>query len=313
MIFLSSISLDNTTDQIIDWILYFERLFIRVNEFNIYEGKMHLAQDYFSSRSFGNRDKLYIRKFNLKSNEKGGISKANVNIQMDSHLRAEYISLYQIFCDSFDPEMTLGLSMSVKWNKLIVLRLAKRLGFEIPFSCITNSKEEVLKLFDQYSKLITKPIDDINFFRMDNTAWVPFTSLITRDHLSLIPTDKMFPSLIQEYIEKEYEVRVFYLDGVCYSMAIFSQNDTQTSVDFRQYNRKKPNRNVPYLLPVSLQEKVEKIMTSLRLNTGSLDFIRSVNGEYFFLEINPAGQYGMMSQRCNYNLEKKVAEWLCKE
>jgi glutathione synthase/RimK-type ligase-like ATP-grasp enzyme len=123
----------------------------------------------------------------------------------------------------------------------------------------------------------------------------------------------MFPSLIQEYIEKEYEVRVFYLDGVCYSMAIFSQNDTQTSVDFRQYNRKKPNRNVPYHLPVSLQEKVEKIMTSLRLNTGSLDFIRSVNGEYFFLEINPAGQYGMMSQRCNYNLEKKVAEWLCKE
>lgn len=312
MIFLSSISYDNTTDQIIDWIIYFKCEFIRINEFNTYRGKIHLSQDYFWSKIKEKEDKIYLRKFNFKSTEKGGVSEAKLSAQMDNHLRAEYISLYEILCDSFDPQKTLGLPMTLKWNKLIVLRLAKQHGFEIPFSCVTNCKNEVIKLLNQFPKLVTKPIDDVDRFQINGTTWMPFTSIITKEHLNLIPAETLFPSLIQEYIEKEFEIRVFFLDGICYSMAIFSQNDNQTSIDFRQYNRLKPNRNVPYQLPVFLQNQIKKFMSSLKLNTGSLDFIKSKDGKYFFLEINPAGQYRMMSQRCNYNLEKKVAEWLCK-
>lgn len=51
-------------------------------------------------------------------------------------------------------------------------------------------------------------------------------------------------------------------------------------------------------------------MCSLTLNTGSIDMIKCKNGNYYFLEINPCGIYEGISNACNYNLNKKIAEWL---
>ena len=119
-----------------------------------------------------------------------------------------------------------------------------------------------------------------------------------------------FPSYFQEKIEKKYELRVFYLEGEFYSMAIFSQNDSQTKVDFRKYNKVKPNRNVPFKLPLTIESKLQNLLEHYRLNTASLDIVVDKCGRYVFLEINPVGQFGMVSVPCNYYLEKKIAETL---
>jgi len=46
------------------------------------------------------------------------------------------------------------------------------------------------------------------------------------------------------------------------------------------------------------------------LNSGSIDILVTPNNEYVFLEVNPVGQFGMVSQPCNYYLEKRIAERL---
>jgi glutathione synthase/RimK-type ligase-like ATP-grasp enzyme len=93
-------------------------------------------------------------------------------------------------------------------------------------------------------------------------------------------------------------------------MAILSQNDEQTKIDFRHYNAQKPNRNVPYLLPEEISIKIDRLMKKLRLKTGSVDMIVTGADEFFFLEVNPVGQFLNVSHTCNYNLEKKVAAYL---
>jgi glutathione synthase/RimK-type ligase-like ATP-grasp enzyme len=93
-------------------------------------------------------------------------------------------------------------------------------------------------------------------------------------------------------------------------MAIFSQNDTQTQTDFRHYNSQKPNRTVPYKLPKLIKEKITLLMNKLNLICGSLDLINTNEGGYVFLEVNPNGQFGMISKPCNYQLEKKIATFL---
>jgi ATP-GRASP peptide maturase of grasp-with-spasm system len=311
MAILFSISFDKTTDSILDWLHFYKQSFTRINEINDYKGKINLSSSYFHSTD-QKKEKVYLRKFNLLENQ-GRVSSSAVNAQMDGHLRTEYMNLYEILCDAFDPKKTLGLSINRKWNKLIILRHAFQAGLDIPFSCVTNSKKEILELFSNYPQLITKPIDDISYFNINQKTWIPYTSIITKQYVESIPEETIFPSLVQEYIDKEYEIRVFYLDGQCYSMAIFSQVDEQTTIDFRKYNKSNPNRNVPYLLPEELQVTIKAFMQKLELNTGSLDFIRSKDGRYVFLEVNPAGQYQMVSQRCNYKLEKKIAEWLSNE
>jgi len=122
--------------------------------------------------------------------------------------------------------------------------------------------------------------------------------------------DVFYPSLFQEKIEKEYEVRSFYIDGRFYSMAIFSQNDKQTKDDFRKYNFQNMNRMVPYQLDKKTELNLHKVYSMLNLDTGSADFIKGKDGKYYFLEINPTGQFGFVSFYCNYNLEKIVAKHL---
>jgi hypothetical protein len=71
-------------------------------------------------------------------------------------------------------------------------------------------------------------------------------------------------------------------------MAIFSQRDSKTQVDFRKYNKKDPNRTVPYKLPISVEKKIVKLMKTLNLNTGSIDLLKSVNGKYYFFRSKPS-------------------------
>lgn len=93
-------------------------------------------------------------------------------------------------------------------------------------------------------------------------------------------------------------------------MAIFSQDEIEASIDFRNYNSSKPLKQVPYSLPKELEDKLNKLTQKMKLNTGSIDMIVDEFGNYTFLEINPIGQITMTSQPCNYYLEKKIAECL---
>lgn len=108
-------------------------------------------------------------------------------------------------------------------------------------------------------------------------------------------------------VEKKYEIRSFFIDNKFYSMAIFSQTDEQTKIDFRKYSN---NRNEPYKLPFDIENKLKSLFKKLDLNTGSIDLIVDKNDNYIFLEINPVGQYGMTSFPCNYNLEETIANYL---
>ena len=95
-----------------------------------------------------------------------------------------------------------------------------------------------------------------------------------------------------------------------FPMAIFSQKDKKTQLDYRNYNQEKPNRNIPYILPNKIQDKLQLLMDKLGLDSGSIDMIVTPEGEYVFLEVNPTGQFGWVSVNCNYYLEEKIANYL---
>ena len=52
------------------------------------------------------------------------------------------------------------------------------------------------------------------------------------------------------------------------------------------------------------------LMHDLELNTGSIDLVLGQDGKYYFLEVNPCGQYRMTSDPCNYYLDKLIAKTL---
>jgi pyruvate carboxylase len=65
---------------------------------------------------------------------------------------------------------------------------------------------------------------------------------------------------------------------------------------------------VPYKLPDNVEEMILKLMKKMGYNSGSVDFIVDKQFNHYFLEVNPVGQFGMVSYPCNYFIEKEIAK-----
>lgn len=195
-------------------------------------------------------------------------------------------------------------------GKLEMLEAAKQVGIAIPPTLLTTSKIEFLNFKEKHGKVVSKAIQrSARFELMDNERRIEFLCYTEEMSEEELPT-YFFPTLFQKKLAKVFELRIFYLNEKFYSMAIFSQEDQQTEVDFRNYNFEKPNRTVPFLLPIDLQKKLIQLMKNLHLKSGSIDMVLTEEGDYVFLEVNPVGQFGMVSSPCNYELSKLIAETL---
>ncbi|WP_312902740.1 grasp-with-spasm system ATP-grasp peptide maturase [Chryseobacterium taichungense] len=225
------------------------------------------------------------------------------NSQLDMYIEENNIILSDYVNYKLMRIKSIGSPTSLNVNKLIVNKIAEECGLTIPEFMLSTNFENLSEI--QYKKYITKGINgNTHIATTSQRIILPVAELESNVSGSL--------SLIQKYIEKKYELRIFYLAGKCWTMAIFSQNDDKTKIDYRNYNKEKPNRTIPYFLPENISSKLVTMMTKLNLNSGSIDMIVTPDDQFVFLEVNPVGQFGMVSKPCNYNLEYEIAAYLMK-
>ncbi len=195
-----------------------------------------------------------------------------------------------------------------KNNKLINLELAKSVHLLIPPTCVTNSKKVLAQFIRRHKQVITKDLCAPVYLPGDKgtltSSGVISIGLSDLDAMA----DNFAAVFVQENISKQFEIRCFLFRKTIFSMAIFSQNDQQTTTDFRNYNDARPNRCVPFQLPPSIASKLWKFMALAELDTGSIDLIYTPEGEFVFLEVNPMGQFHWLSENCNYYLEHFIAD-----
>jgi ATP-GRASP peptide maturase of grasp-with-spasm system len=232
-----------------------------------------------------------------------------VSSQLDAHLKDELRETAGSLHAMLGHAPWLTRPTQRKVNKVAALQAAVRAGLQVPATIITNSRAELQAFQARHGRIITKSISDGTAFKIGDSKYTIYTEEVQPADVDQLPPTTL-PTLAQELLEKAYELRIFYLAGTCYPMAIFSQRDARTSLDFRHYNPERPNRNVPYRLPADVAARVRSLMEAMQLSTGSLDMVRTRDGRLVFLEVNPVGQFGMVSAPCNYYLEKAVAQHL---
>ncbi|MCB9262998.1 MAG: grasp-with-spasm system ATP-grasp peptide maturase [Flavobacteriales bacterium] len=239
------------------------------------------------------------------------LNSSDISYQVKRHLKEELDTLFQFCFDqlSLYSKKKLGSTKGSRLNKLNVLLAAKKVGLLFPKTMITMNKRLLSPFLAEENELITKPISEAAHFTGKNKQpYAIYTEKYTHN-MNETNTPNFFPSLFQKNIKKEYEIRTYYMKGNCYSMAIFSQQSEMSKTDFRVYDTESQVRYVPYILPENIEKKVFALMSLLELDEGSLDFIKTVDGKIVFLEVNPAGQFGMVSRPCNYYLEEKIARY----
>ena len=277
---------NDTYEELLGFKHYYKSIWFRRPNINLENISIWVDEKYIDDISFANA---------IKNNKK-----------------KELYNLYEFVINQIQSEIVLGSFRENSVNKLLVLKLAKKIGLSVPETLIVSNKDKLIEFISRFKNgAIAKSIYEPIHTKGDklNTLYTSYTFKIENHHLNILPND-FSPSLVQENLAKEFEIRAFYLAGEFYSMAIFSQENAKTSVDFRNYDLKRPNRNIPFELPIFIKEKLSILMNELSHNCGSIDIVKTKNGEYVFLEVNPVGQFGMVSVPCNYNLDFEIFKYL---
>ncbi len=238
-----------------------------------------------------------------------GVKQRKMRDKLESYIKKEQREAKWVLFRTLRNKRYLTMPFDREINKLEDLELAAEAGLMIPPTLLCNTRHELVHFYEKHGELISKPIWGCEFFHTRKTVYGLYTETVGKHEIAALP-EKFQLALFQQKIEKDYELRVFFLNGTCYSMAIFSQADEQTSVDFRRYNFEEPNRTVPYQLPSNVEQSIVQLMDKMQLKTGSIDIVRSRQGAYYYLECNPVGQFGMVSKPCNYYLEREIASFL---
>ena len=307
MILIFSINDDYSTSRVINWLIHLKKEFIRINE-NTNVKLVSLTEEDFI---------LNIGGKILKSDEITKIWYRRGDLYLTNNFKSEHINNYlstentclmEYMHYAFDKKKSINNFKTSDINKLYLLDLCKRFNVLVPNFIVTSYKNVLVDFYNKEKNIISKPLNaPFSTYDSESSLHMAYTSEIVLEDIFSLP-DEFVPTFFQKNIIKAYELRCFYLNGSFYAMAIFSQNNNKTKVDFRNYDNSKPNRITPYQLPKSYQRKIKKLLDAIGLNCASFDVIYSKEDQqYYFLDLNPIGQFGMVSTPCNYNLEKEIA------
>jgi ATP-GRASP peptide maturase of grasp-with-spasm system len=314
MILILSTPTDPDTEGVIDWLAESKTLFLRLNEEDLISGKIDFfynPEDEEVSYFMQEDNKIFLREIKVVWFRKFGYLKTYENefgksSDLIRYLYKELNTISKLLFRILEDRIWLFKKTNML-TKLEILKVANDLDLKIPKTILTSKKKNLISFFNLNKPLMSKPLGDGS--RIDYLGSTYYFYTLKINNIKNI-TEKFTPTLFQKYIEKQYELRIFYIDGQFYSMVIFSQNNNKTKYDFRNYDSQKPNRFEPYCLPKEIEIKLHALMQKIGLNTGSIDMIKTINNEYIFLEVNPSGQFGMTATPCNYPLYKIVANFL---
>lgn len=187
------------------------------------------------------------------------------------------------------------------------LLLAKKIGFDIPESIITNSPEEINKI-NSCLQVIGKPLRQ-SLLISNQTERIIFTNRLGRLDYSDSEALSLVPIIIQREIIKKFDIRVTVVGKEVFAAAIFSQENVETTVDWRKGSRT-DLKHEPIELPVELKSKCIELVESLNLRFGAIDLVCDKNDQFWFLEINPNGQWAWIENQTKLPIASAIADEL---
>ncbi len=191
----------------------------------------------------------------------------------------------------------------VAHRKVNQLRVSQDVGLTIPETLITNDPEEAGRFAERRGpgRVVFKA------FSAFEDEWRE-TRLLGDEELEKIENVAHAPVIFQEYVEAEYDVRLTVVGDQMFAAAIHA-SETSYPIDCRMDIA---NAKIEAIdLPAPLRRRVLAFMNRMGLVYGAIDFRRRASdGEFVFLEINPAGQWLFIEERTQQPISRALANLL---
>ena len=191
-------------------------------------------------------------------------------------------------------------------NKPYQLSLAQDIGFNIPEGIISNNSHSILKTVERFDRFIYKPLS----YYILPPDQVLYSSVMSKEELvEKRKNIEQAPCIFQQYLEKDFELRITIVGEKIFAVKIHSQKNEKTEFDWR-----KDQLHVEYELfelPKKISRKLMALHKAFGLFYGAYDFIVDRSGDYHFLEVNPAGQWLWIEEILQLNISEYLAKALC--
>ncbi len=196
-------------------------------------------------------------------------------------------------------------------NKPEQLTIANAIGFKVPDTYVGSSYERIKKFYEAHSgEIIAKAVK--HGFDFDGCkARVAATQKIDEASLATIKCYATMPMIFQNHIEKEYDIRVIVVDSDVFATAIESQGCEETKTDWRLSDCYKiPLKQYKINLPQKIISLCLEITKKFNLRYSAIDLILGKDGAYYFLELNPNGQWAWIEQLGIHNIRDSIIDAL---
>jgi len=290
-------SIDLTSDYLIS--TYHQIDFIRLNVDKFSEYEILVNENIVKIKNsnweycLDDIDSIYYRKPILPN------LNSIIDSQYHTFMHKEIFSFIEGIIESFPRTCISKPSILRKANNKIVQCLtAKNIGFKIPISRITNSDKWALS--PNGCTNIVKPIS-IGTIEKDNSKIFVQTNIVDKNiHMDTL---KYCPSYFQDYIEKEYEVRITFIGDNNFPVKIISSD----KVDWRKKDNFVTYETID--TPKEILDKCKKMLSAFNLSFGCFDFAIK-NDEYYFLEVNANGQWLWLENELGINISESIIQEL---
>jgi len=194
-------------------------------------------------------------------------------------------------------------------NRLNQLQLAQRLGFGIPETLITNEMEAAKKFLKRYPKSTIVKVLHHHEINLGQESYRFLTNNIETSHSSKFNELTYAPVIFQKKIENDSEIRVTVVNNKTFSCRISTIKGKRNFSDLHKIKEKEL-----IFSEMDLGNKIDKLCIKLNRELGllvsSIDFIQSKNGELFFLEVNPIGDWNWIEKHTNLPITKSMFDFV---
>ena len=191
-------------------------------------------------------------------------------------------------------------------NKMFQLCVAESCGLQIPKTYVSNISVNML---EREKKYIVKSLDTALFYdTQNNKEMFTYSNVVSGEEVHDYELASA-PIIIQEFLNPKVDCRVTYIQGKLFPVKIL-QNGEGLYGDWRL--RKDELEYVPFQLPPNISMAICKLMQKLEIQFGGID-LAIVGEKYFFIEVNPTGEWGWLEIKTGMQISQTIKKALCGE
>jgi glutathione synthase/RimK-type ligase-like ATP-grasp enzyme len=188
-------------------------------------------------------------------------------------------------------------------HKVVQLKSARDAGLTMPPSIITNDPIGARAFCAEHEDAgtVAKMLVPLSQ-TMDGSGAFVYTSAVDADDVDALDTLRSAPMIFQRRIDKALEVRAMVV-----GREVFAASTSPGALDWRLGTG---GAWRTHALPPAVKRASVQLVANMGLVAGALDFLVDDDGTHWFLEINPAGEWGWLEKDLGLPIAKAFAKAL---